>query len=160
MPSACKRRAAAAPMRRAAPVTSAVLPSSFPVFCMSGSRMGVGLIKPETDMRISQPLAELPKPSADALAHSARLKELIRAEIAAAGGRLGVERFMELALDALGGGDILELGAPSGRTAAELLNDLARLGALPQNYLILEVSAELRERQQHTLAELAPELRE
>src|SRR5574340_746359 len=102
MPSACKRRATVAPIRRAAPVTSAVLPSSFPVFCMSGSRMGVGLIKPETDMRISQPLAELSRPSADALAHSARLKERICAEMAAAGGSLGFERYMELALYAPG----------------------------------------------------------
>jgi len=53
-------------------------------------------------MRISQPLAELPKPSADALAHSKRLEARIRAEIAAAGGRLGFERYMELALYAPG----------------------------------------------------------
>lgn len=146
-------------------------------------------------MRISQPLAELPKPSADALAHSKRLEARIRAEIAAAGGRLGFERYMELALyapglgyysagarkfgaagdfvtapeisplfarclavqcaeilNALGGGDILELGAGSGRMAAELLNALARLDASPRNYLILEVSADLRARQQQEIA--------
>jgi SAM-dependent MidA family methyltransferase len=44
----------------------------------------------------------LPPPSQDALAHSARLAALIRAEIAAAGGWIPFERYMELALYAPG----------------------------------------------------------
>ncbi|MGH8413931.1 MAG: class I SAM-dependent methyltransferase [Gammaproteobacteria bacterium] len=63
-------------------------------------------------------------------------------------------------LTALGGSDILELGAGSGRMAADMLAELQRLDALPRRYLILEVSAELRERQRHTLAERVPALLE
>src|SRR5262245_27729339 len=44
----------------------------------------------------------LPEPSPDARAHSARLSARIRAEIAAAGGSIGFERYMELALYAPG----------------------------------------------------------
>ena len=44
----------------------------------------------------------LPEPGADALAHSARLQALIAGEIAAAGGQLPFDRFMELALYAPG----------------------------------------------------------
>lgn len=137
---------------------------------------------------------DLPEPPPEALAHSRRLQTVIREEIAAAGGRLGFDRYMELALyapalgyysagarkigvdgdfvtapeisplfsrcvarqaaqvlQALGGGTILELGAGSGRMAADMLSELARLGRLPERYLILEPSGELRERQRHTL---------
>jgi len=45
---------------------------------------------------------ELPEPSAEERAHSARLLALIRAEIAAAGGALDFARYMELALYAPG----------------------------------------------------------
>src|SRR5688572_27340335 len=55
-------------------------------------------------------------------------------------------------LKALNGGDILELGAGSGVMAADLLNELEVLGALPARYFILEVSAELKQRQLATLA--------
>ena len=48
-------------------------------------------------------------------------------------------------------GSILELGAGSGLMAADLLLELQALGALPAEYLILEVSADLRERQRQTL---------
>ena len=44
--------------------------------------------------------------------------------------------------------DLIELGAGSGALAAVLLEELALLDRLPQRYLILEVSADLRERQQ------------
>ena len=54
--------------------------------------------------------------------------------------------------------DILEVGAGSGALAADLLLELDALGALPQRYLILEVSAELRERQRARLAQQAPRL--
>jgi SAM-dependent MidA family methyltransferase len=63
-------------------------------------------------------------------------------------------------LQALGGGDILEFGAGSGIMAADLLNELEALGSLPRHYFILEISAELRERQRTTLARRAPHLSE
>jgi len=58
------------------------------------------------------------------------------------------------------GGDVLELGAGSGRLAADVLGELERLGALPARYCILEVSADLRQRQQETMARVLPHLRE
>jgi SAM-dependent MidA family methyltransferase len=50
-------------------------------------------------------------------------------------------------LNELGGGTILEFGAGSGRLAVDLLRALESLSALPEHYEILEVSADLRERQ-------------
>jgi SAM-dependent MidA family methyltransferase len=61
-------------------------------------------------------------------------------------------------LDALGGGDVLEFGAGSGTMAAVMLQELEALGVLPGRYLILDVSADLRERQQETIAAAAPHL--
>jgi len=55
---------------------------------------------------------------------------------------------------------ILELGAGSGVMAAELLAELERQGALPAQYLILDLSADLRERQQTTLQQAVPHLLE
>jgi len=63
-------------------------------------------------------------------------------------------------LEKLGGGDLLELGAGSGMMAATLLGELERREALPRRYLILDVSADLRQRQQETLAALVPRLLE
>jgi SAM-dependent MidA family methyltransferase len=138
-------------------------------------------------------------------AHAARHSELMRAylaeQIAAAGGWLSFERFMELALYAPGlgyysagteklgrGGDfttapevsslfgrcvarqcaevvrqfsapcILEIGAGSGRLAADVLARLDELKQLPENYWILEISADLRERQRVFLKERVPRL--
>ena len=54
--------------------------------------------------------------------------------------------------------DILEFGAGSGKLANDLLQELERNDCLPQQYYILEVSAELRERQQRFLTENAPHL--
>jgi SAM-dependent MidA family methyltransferase len=139
--------------------------------------------------------ADLPLPSADALAHSRRVAEHIRAAIEAAGGAIPFSRYMDLALYAPGlgyysagarkfgaagdfitapelsplysrclarqcaevlafvpQGAILELGAGSGVMAADMLLELQALGSLPAEYLILEVSADLRERQRQTLA--------
>lgn len=59
-------------------------------------------------------------------------------------------------LTALGCADLLELGAGSGVMAADMLNELEVLGRLPRRYLILELSADLRQRQLATLAERAP----
>ncbi|MFB1489406.1 MULTISPECIES: class I SAM-dependent methyltransferase [unclassified Thiocapsa] len=134
---------------------------------------------------------------------SARLAEQIRAEIAAAGGLLPFDRFMELALYApglgyyvggavklgrdgdfvtapevsplfgrclaaqcaevmaqLGGGDLLELGAGTGRLAVEVLQALEHLDALPGRYLILEPSPDLQERQRTLIQERIPHLAE
>jgi SAM-dependent MidA family methyltransferase len=55
---------------------------------------------------------------------------------------------------------VLEVGAGSGRLAADLLLELEALGQLPTHYLILDLSADLRERQQETLAKAAPHLLE
>ncbi len=61
-------------------------------------------------------------------------------------------------LTALGNGAILEFGAGSGVLAAELLLELERLDCLPTMYFILELSAELRARQQHLLTQRVPHL--
>jgi len=54
--------------------------------------------------------------------------------------------------------DILEFGAGSGRLASDLLGALAELGALPGRYAIVEVSADLRERQRRLLQTEQPGL--
>lgn len=53
---------------------------------------------------------------------------------------------------------ILELGAGSGKLALDMLAELERLGALPESYSILEVSADLRQRQQALLQQHLPQL--
>ncbi len=138
-----------------------------------------------------------PPPEPEAIAHSLRLIELIRKEIAQAGGRLPFDRYMELVLyapglgyysagshkfggsgdfvtapeltplfgqslaqqikqvfDLIGGGELLEFGGGSGRLAADILEELARLHALPTRYLILETSPDLRQRQRDAIAAL------
>jgi len=55
-------------------------------------------------------------------------------------------------------GDILELGAGSGRLAVDALGELERCNALPARYCILEVSADLRQRQQERIARELPHL--
>ena len=55
---------------------------------------------------------------------------------------------------------ILELGAGSGKLAADMLGELERLGSLPDSYAILEVSADLRARQQTLIRERLPHLLE
>jgi SAM-dependent MidA family methyltransferase len=57
------------------------------------------------------------------------------------------------------GGDVLELGAGTGRLAAGVLTRLAELEQLPHHYYILEVSADLRVRQSETLEGLPAALR-
>jgi len=144
----------------------------------------------------------LPALTAEEARHSRALTDLIAAQVAAGGGWLSFERFMELALYAPGlgyysagaeklgpggdfvtapeasdlfsrcvarqcaavlqasGGGILELGAGTGRMAATVLGALAAEHALPDRYAILEVSADLAERQRVHLAGLPPPLRE
>jgi SAM-dependent MidA family methyltransferase len=60
----------------------------------------------------------------------------------------------------LGGGAILEVGAGSGQLAVDILRRLEALGRLPECYRILEVSADLRERQQRRVAECVPHLQQ
>ncbi len=143
------------------------------------------------------PRSSLAAPSAEALAHSARVAAHIRGAIERAGGWIGFDRYMELALyapgfgyyaagtrkfgDAASGGDfvtapeisplfarslanqvvqafdhcaphVLEFGAGSGALARDLLDALAQLGARDVRYAIVELSADLRERQLATLA--------
>ena len=53
---------------------------------------------------------------------------------------------------------IMELGAGSGKLAVDLLLELEQMGNLPERYAILEVSADLRERQRTLLQERASHL--
>ncbi len=57
------------------------------------------------------------------------------------------------------GGDVLELGPGSGRLAFDMLQAFDALGAVPPHYYLLEVSADLIERQQSLLATLPAHLR-
>jgi len=144
---------------------------------------------------------DLPQPSADEIAHSQKLSELIKQKIIAAGGWIDFEQYMQLALYAPGLGyysagaqkfgeqgdfitspevsplfaqtlanplanllkkipdaKIIEFGAGSGKLAADLLLSLDVLKKLPSEYLIIELSAELQQRQQQTLHKMAPAL--
>ena len=55
-------------------------------------------------------------------------------------------------------GDMLELGAGSGKLAVDVLLELERQHALPSRYYILDLSAELQLRQRQTLSTHAPHL--
>ena len=150
----------------------------------------------------SGPLPILPALDAAQAAHSAAVLQRIADCIAAAGGFIDFETFMNLALYAPGlgyysagsakigaggdfttapevselfarcvarqcaqilaltpGGSILELGAGTGSMAAAVLRELAARHALPVRYDILEISADLAERQRQHLAGLPDELR-
>lgn len=147
-------------------------------------------------------MPSLPIPSADAAAHSQRVRQHILNDIAAHGGWISFARYMELALYSPGlgyyaagaakfgpagdfttapershlfgralarqvaqvlaetGGDVLEVGAGSGKLASDVLLELQRLGALPARYTILELSATLQARQREMLVAQAPQLLE
>lgn len=60
-------------------------------------------------------------------------------------------------LKELPGADLLEVGAGSGVMAADLLRTLADRATLPEHYYILELSADLRLRQQTLLANTVPD---
>lgn len=144
-----------------------------------------------------QPLrSTMPEPDAAQRAVSDALRVLIARDIDAAGGWIGFDRYMQLALYAPGlgyyaagarklgdsgeGGDfvtapeisplfaqalsaqvaqlfehtaprIVEFGAGSGRLARDLLQALERRGLRCDDYAIVEVSADLRDRQQALL---------
>jgi SAM-dependent MidA family methyltransferase len=57
----------------------------------------------------------------------------------------------------LGAGSILEFGAGSGKLAVDMLRALGEKDALPETYKILEVSADLRQRQEQRLKSEIPE---
>jgi SAM-dependent MidA family methyltransferase len=59
---------------------------------------------------------------------------------------------------ALGEASILEIGAGSGRMAVDILSRLDSLRRLPKRYFILEVSADLRDRQRELLQTRLPHL--
>ena len=61
-------------------------------------------------------------------------------------------------LTSMDGGDILEVGAGSGVLAADLLLALEASDSLPERYFILELSADLCERQAEMLLRKAPRL--
>ncbi|MFO1352515.1 MAG: SAM-dependent methyltransferase [Gammaproteobacteria bacterium] len=56
------------------------------------------------------------------------------------------------------GATLFELGAGSGIMAADLLRELETLDSLPERYLILELSADLRARQRATIVARVPHL--
>jgi SAM-dependent MidA family methyltransferase len=59
-------------------------------------------------------------------------------------------------LEHVGDGAVLEFGAGTGKLAVDLLRAFSKLGILPAEYRILEVSADLRERQQRLLRDELP----
>ena len=61
-------------------------------------------------------------------------------------------------LTTINGGDVLELAAGSGVMALEILRELQRLNCLPDHYYILDISADLKQRQQALLQKELPEL--
>ena len=67
-------------------------------------------------------------------------------------------RQVEQVLNLLNNGDILEFGAGSGKLALDLLLELEKLECLPNKYFILELSADLRQRQQALFENKAPHL--
>jgi SAM-dependent MidA family methyltransferase len=134
-------------------------------------------------------------------AHAARVLRALHARIAAAGGWLPFDEYMQFVLyapglgyysagahklgaggdfttapeisplfgqcvaqhcrevlDALGGGEILEIGAGSGRLAFDVLVAMEASGLRPARYRMLEVSADLRQRQQQLLSTLPASL--
>ena len=69
-----------------------------------------------------------------------------------------IARQCQQVFSCLGGGDILEFGAGSGVMATDILLACQHLGCLPENYYILEISADLRQRQQQLLKNRLPDL--
>ncbi|OGT73606.1 MAG: hypothetical protein A3I78_06420 [Gammaproteobacteria bacterium RIFCSPLOWO2_02_FULL_56_15] len=64
----------------------------------------------------------------------------------------------EEVLRSIGGGSLLEVGAGTGAMAAEMLRELEYRNCLPERYLILEISADLKARQQELLTMSIPHL--
>src|SRR5664279_1617411 len=196
-PARCRRRQIAAPTRLAPPVINTTFPSTSAPALDSGPPRKSSTTN--VRMRPSRPPA-LPEPDPDARAHSARVADAARREIAEAGGWISFARYMQHVLYAPGLGyyvagarkfgadgdfvtapeltplfaqalavqvaailavtatrEIVEFGAGSGILAADLLDALAKLDALPSRYAILDISPDLRERQRATIARRAPQ---
>lgn len=68
------------------------------------------------------------------------------------------EVFAGLRREGTGPLTLVEYGAGSGALAVQVLQGLSALGTLPEVYAIVEVSADLRERQAEAVAALPPEL--
>lgn len=79
-------------------------------------------------------------------------------EISSLYGRCLAHQCREILVAVGNTGEILELGAGSGKLAVDILSELERLDSLPQRYLILEVSADLRARQHETIERHLPHL--
>ena len=58
----------------------------------------------------------------------------------------------------LNNGDILEFGAGSGVLAAQILFELGRLDSLPGKFYIIELSAQLKNKQMKTIKKVLPEI--
>jgi len=69
-----------------------------------------------------------------------------------------IARQSQQVLNDIGGGDVLEVGAGSGAMACEVLRELEKLDCLPAHYFILDLSADLRERQHAHLQQELPHL--
>ncbi len=192
-PAACRVRAISAPTRRAAPVMSTTWSRK--------EEFSILAVMPQQDTAMATQRELVLNPAQER--HAAEMQADLAERIAAAGGWLSFEQFMERALYAPGlgyysagaqklgpggdfttapevsalfgacvarqcaevlgvlpGGCILEIGAGSGRLAADVLARLETLDRLPSQYLILDVSADLRERQRRHLESRLPHLLE
>lgn len=78
-------------------------------------------------------------------------------EVSSVFGRVLARQCAE-ALSGIGSGAVLEIGAGSGKLARDMLTAFADLHALPMKYYILEVSADLVERQRRLLRDELPHL--
>ena len=69
-------------------------------------------------------------------------------------------RQCQAVLAQLGGAEILEFGAGSGALAVAVMRQLNDDGFLPERYLIMEVSGDMRQRQQEYIAQVLPHFME
>ena len=79
-------------------------------------------------------------------------------EVSSVFGKVVARQCAEVMRQLDGGAEILEYGAGSGTLAADVLEALERLDALPSVYNILEISPDLRERQEACLRQRGPDL--
>ncbi len=78
-------------------------------------------------------------------------------EVSSMFGRVLARQSMEV-LGQIEGGEVLEIGAGSGKLAVDMLRAFEDLSALPEVYNILEVSADLEDRQRRRLRKELPHL--